>query len=425
MNEFNDRLFTFLRDPTTFVEVVPVITDVSPLSGIPGTVVTVSGENFVGVQSVTLNGTPVEIRSARVDSLVFQVPATATSGLVEVSNAAGTGASAEAFEVILTPVIDSFSPETGYPGTTVIIAGSNLANVTAAAVNGEPASVTVISNFRARIVVPLDATTGPITLTNNAGSVDSASVFTVDRTPRIDSFEPTSGEPGTIVIIRGAGFVDNPAVSIGGENARIVYSAPTQLRALVDTNAETGPVQVTNDNATATAASNFTVLHPDPAITAFSPTRGKPGTVVKIDGANFSSVNAVTFGGVAAQILNQTATGLWVKVPQGAVTGPIIVADPWGSDETSGDFEILSAPTVTEFTPDRGPLGTQVTVTGTGFRYVTDVKLATIPVPYTVVSDTTITLTVSEENGTLSQYSPIYVFTEGGFARSSTVFRLQ
>jgi|GEM_PF-3616642 len=70
-----------------------------------------------------------------------------------------------------------------------------------------------------------------------------------------------------------------------------------------------------------------------PVITNFVPDRGPAGTEVTIDGRDFESApagNTVKFGGVAvppAGVLQASPTRLRVKVPPGAVTGPISVAN--------------------------------------------------------------------------------------------------
>ena len=59
------------------------------------------------------------------------------------------------------------------------------------------------------VVVPVGATTGPISVTSPSGSATSSAPFTVTAdggTPTITSFTPTIGLPGTAISITGTNF---------------------------------------------------------------------------------------------------------------------------------------------------------------------------------------------------------------------------
>jgi IPT/TIG domain len=108
----------------------------------------------------------------------------------------------------------------------------------------------------------------------------------------------------------------------------------------------------------------------------------------------------VSFGNVAASTFafvsdsNVTAT-----VPTGAVTAPIKVTTGNGTGQSSTNFTVTtsggSAPTVTSFTPTTGPVGTSVSITGTGFTGLTGVSFGGVAAVTThFVSDTNVTATV-------------------------------
>ncbi len=77
-----------------------------------------------------------------------------------------------------------------------------------------------------------------------------------------------------------------------------------------------------------------------------------------------------------------------------------------------------AAPTVTSFTPTSGPMGTTVTVTGTGFAAPTKVSFGGITVTATVVSATKLTLKVPAT----APSAKLVVTTPGGKATSSGTF---
>jgi streptogramin lyase len=94
-----------------------------------------------------------------------------------------------------------------------------------------------------------------------------------------------------------------------------------------------------------------------------------------------------------------------------------VVADGGAGLATAGGSR---RPTVRGFAPASGPVGTVVTVIGTGFSGATAVALVHAAAAFTVDSDTQITLTVPA--GAIS--GPISVTTPRGAARSAAAFRV-
>ena len=76
-------------------------------------------------------------------------------------------------------------------------------------------------------------------------------------------------------------------------------------------------------------------------------------------------------------------------------------------------------PQVLSFNPPSGSVGTQVTITGTGFTQTNGVGFGdNVPAQFTVNSDTQVTATVPAG----AQTGPIGVVTKGGTAMSSATF---
>jgi hypothetical protein len=77
-----------------------------------------------------------------------------------------------------------------------------------------------------------------------------------------------------------------------------------------------------------------------------------------------------------------------------------------------------AAPTITSFSPTSGPVGTAVTINGTGFAGATSVKFGGTPATFLINSDARITTTVPAGAST----GRISVTTPGGSDTSSKVF---
>lgn len=96
-------------------------------------------------------------------------------------------------------------------------------------------------------------------------------------------------------------------------------------------------------------------------------------------------------------------------------------ARPQGSAPDLGIYEYtadIAGPTITAFTPTTGPVGTVVTITGTGFTGVTGVSFHGSAASYTVTNANRITATVPAGATT----GAIAISTPGGTATSATPF---
>jgi hypothetical protein len=110
-----------------------------------------------------------------------------------------------------------------------------------------------------------------------------------------------------------------------------------------------------------------------PSVTSFSPQSGPVGTTVTITGSNFSPTpasNVVRFNNTSTTVSAASATSLTVIVPTGATTGKITVAVASLTATSNTDFTVVTVanpPSVTSFSPQSGPVGTTVTITGSNF----------------------------------------------------------
>ena len=77
------------------------------------------------------------------------------------------------------PTIAKLSLTKGRPGASLAVTGTNLGRTTSVTFKGIPAKFTIVSGTKLRVVVPLKAKTGSITVTSPAGTATSATSFTV------------------------------------------------------------------------------------------------------------------------------------------------------------------------------------------------------------------------------------------------------
>lgn len=179
-------------------------------------------------------------------------------------------------------------------------------------------------------------------------------VFTVTTPPTITGFTPTSGAPGTVIIVTGTNLTGATSVSIGGALATYTVNRDGTVSVTVPANAASGVISITTPGGTANSGrTTFTVLPLPPTITGFTPTMASPGMTVTITGTNLTGATAVTVGGVpAASFTIVSPTIITFVVPSNAASGAITVTTPGGRATSGGNFTVR--PTSVRFAEEFG-----------------------------------------------------------------------
>ena len=138
------------------------------------------------------------------------------------------------------------------------ITGTALTGATSVKLNGLLAAIQSNSGTQIKATVPANATSGTLSVTTPAGTVTSATSFTV--APRITSFTPAHGGVGASVTINGANFTGATKVTFNGTPApgHVVNSA-AKITTTVPLGATTGKIEVTTPAGGTTSAANFTI----------------------------------------------------------------------------------------------------------------------------------------------------------------------
>ena len=418
-------------------EVAPANITFAPTSGKVGTAVTISGLHFTGTFAVMFNGQAATFTASSDTKITTTVPAGATTGPITVVNGAGSTDSVADFSVIVVPTITSFDPTFGGTGKEVTITGTGFTGTTAVKFGTGTASFTFVSDTELDATVTAASKTGPITVTNPAGSAVSDDVFTVATTPpTISSFAPLLGAEGASVTITGTNLSNTTEVDFGGISASFVVNSATSVTATVPsvppvvggTNVK---LTVTTDVGAATSTKTFEVIE-TPSITSFTPAAGTPGTtMVTINGSGFLGTGAtagdfVKFNGTAAASFTVNSDSkITAKVGLGTTTGTISVKNAAGTATSLADFIVTTAaPTITSFTPTHGAASAQghtsVVITGTNFRGATSVMFnGKAASSISIDSDTQITAVTPLTGATTG---PIKVTTPSGTVTSVTPF---
>lgn len=288
------------------------ILDFSPKDAGLNATVTITGLNFTRASKVTFGGTNALSFTVVSPTTITAKVGAGQSGEVYVASPNGFSSLA-GFNYLPPPTLTSFAPTSVVTGKTVTINGSNFINVSAVAFGGIPAlSYTVLSPTRIDAIVGVGES-GNVSVTTTGGTATLAGFSIL---PTIESFAPTSGTNGEIVVIKGSGFSGATAVSIGNVPVKsFTVTNATSISAVVGA-ASSGPVIVTNKNGTH-SLTGFTFYYP-PIINDFSPRTGTSGSTITITGSNFSNdvnKNIVSFGDIKGKVTSATTTSLTVEVP--------------------------------------------------------------------------------------------------------------
>lgn len=315
-------------------------------------------------------------------------------------------------------------------GGTIKDANGNNATITLAAPgnsNSLGASKNIVVDTTAPTVTSVTSTAAngtygigaiiPITVTfSEIVTVTSNANLTLETGTTDASVNYVSGTGSTILTF-------NYTVQSGHVAADLDYQATTSLVAL-GTIRDAGGNDATLTLAAPGAANSLgankaIVIDTNPSVTALQPAQGPAagGNVVTIIGTNFSSVSAVTFGGVAATAFAVTSsTTISAQVPAGTGAVTVAVTSAAGTGSKATAYTYLALPTVSAVAPLKGATagGKTITITGTNFSNVLVVRIDGVPVSsYTVTNATTISAVTPAHAATTAPVT-VSVTTAGG-----------
>jgi len=263
------------------------------------------------------------------------------------------------------PTVASTSPASlgqGAASQNVTVTGSNF--VSGAGVSFSGTGITVNSttfgdsgHLTANVTVATSATTGArdVTVANPGGWSGSCSAcFAVSAGPTVSSTSPSSlgqGAANQNVTVNGANFVSGANVSFSGTGITVNSTSFTDAGHLtanltISASAPAGARNVTVTNPAGAGSGScsgcfsVTSVAKPPTITNFSPSNGRVGTAVTINGTNFVGVQTVTFNGTSASFQTVSSTRITAIVPSGASTGRIQVVATGGTATSAKSFRV-------------------------------------------------------------------------------------
>lgn len=291
----------------------PALTSFSPLAGVVGSTVTLTGANFTGVTAVQFNGINATFSVANATTINATVPSAATNGPITIRSAGGVAVSAAAFTINAVLNNDMFV------NAQVITTGTGSIssyNTGATKEVGEP---------------------------SHAGNAGGKSVWFKWTAPAsgVVEFHTDNNSFDTLLAVYTGSAVGSLSVIASNDDALANNASQVSFTASV------GVVYRIAVDGYSGAVGTFNLLwstgSPPPTITNFVPS--SDGTSVVITGSNFLGTTAVLFGGVSATSFTvNSATQITAVVPAGAVSGVISVVAPGGTVASADVFTVKSPP---------------------------------------------------------------------------------
>jgi hypothetical protein len=370
----------------------------APSSGPVGTSITLIGPGFGAYNGANtralISGSTMAV-SVWNDAIITAVVPTLIPGVqslwIERQSGSGVQSSATGYFTVVAPAIASVSPSSGPIGVSFTLAGSGFGTYngsnTQVLIGGATAPISVWNDSTITAVVPgiLSLSTGAVTVqverTAAGGmSISTAASFTV-QTPNAFSLNPSTGPIGLSFTLTGTAFGayngSNTQVIVGGSTAPVSVWNNSTITATVPALASgTYSLQVARyQGGYSQINSSFTFTVEASQIASMTPSSAPIGAPFTLAGSGFGSYNgsntSVTFNGLAAPISVWNDSTITGTVPGAAPVGTatVLVTRVVGAASQStvaSSFTVL-IPFVSTISPNYGPAGTAVTLTGHGF----------------------------------------------------------
>jgi hypothetical protein len=407
----------------------PTIGSVAPPNGpiAGGTSVTINGTNLDGVSSATFDRIAATITARTFGTLTVTTPPHAAGSVtVAVTNPGGTASSAGAFTYVSAPTISGFSPPFGPVGSSVTITGSSFTTTNAVRFNGVLAGFTIDNDGQITAIVPTGATSGPITVTNIAGTATSATNFIVGACtpPTITPSGPTTFCAGGSVVLTataGASYL----WSTGATTQSITVTASgsysvtvTDASGCVGTSAPTSvtvnpipPATITPSSTSVCAGGSVTLTAPAGAATYLWSTGATTQSIVVSPSSTTTYTVTVTSAAGCTNTGSQTITVTPLAPPTITASGPTTFC--------TGNSVTLSAPSgMASYSWSTGETTQSIVVSTSGSFTVTVVNVAgcsATSAPVVVTVNPTPTVSISGPNFICGS-GPVTLDAGAGFA---------
>ncbi|MFK4184523.1 beta strand repeat-containing protein [Streptomyces sparsogenes] len=415
---------TTARTDAQAAAAAPVVSSVSPSSGPAGTAVVITGSGFTGATQVRF-GTALSSFTV-VSGTQINATVPTGSGTVQITVTTPNGTSTQnvtfTYATVTAPTLTSLNPTSGPTsgGNAVVITGTGFTGATQVLFGTTPApSFTVNSPTQITATAPAGSGSVPVKVTTPGGSSNTLT-YTYVSGPAITSLSPSSGPQagGNTVVITGTNLSTTTSVHFG--TTAVAFNVLSNTQVSVAAPPGTGAVNV-NVTTPGGTSNNLTYTYsPIPTVSTVVPGQGPTagGNPVMITGSGFTGATQVLFGTTPAPSFTvNSPTQITAIAPPGvAGTSPVNVVTPGGTSSPGAFYFYVAPPALISLSPPSGPAagGNTVVINGLGLALTTAAHVGAASVPFTVLNDNQVSVTVPIGTGTAG----INLTTPGGTSNS-------
>ena len=374
----------------------PLITEMQPRHGRPGTRVVFKGKDLDSVSNVKFGEAyadwePLGIIDEEGKNYVFEIHATVPNNATSARPVLTTsfGNVIIPIQFIVQPRIFGFYPHRGRSGMFVTLEGKNFNGVKSVMFGDIHAQFSITAATQIRAVVPMGVIDSKITVSHEESATSADFFKVVGTAPVIDQLDEWIGAPGDDVVIRGVNFIGARYVSFGNVESSFNVVADTQIRAVVP-NGSSGSVVIGSASGQVETKEVFHITR-SPVITDMFPVIAAPGVRVELRGVNFQEIQSIHIGDVqTAGLSNPSLKQLNFTVPSNAKSGSIKITNQFGESYSKDMLIVTRAPVINSFDPYIAQKGKWVTLRGYNFTSATQVLLGNMALRFAVTAATQI-----------------------------------
>lgn len=354
--------------PFTVLQPSPEVVSITPMNGLPGSEVVVTGDFLNRIKSIRFESFNAIVKDSSAQKLTIQIPSNIPRGPSSVSIETQGGLFTSSFIVSGTPQITSLSPLKTRPGASIVIKGVNLSDGVVL-INGRSPdkTQTTVSDTEIRTIVPIETPSGLVTVTVFdkliATSKDTLQIY---QPPVIARLSEQNAVAGDKIIVDGRNLSTVSALTFGNVPATFRVLSDTQIEAVVPLLSASAATTISVSSLGGNASASVPLfVYLAPSAVTFTPTRQIRGWSITASGSNFYRITDVRINGISAPITaTSEGTSVTFNVPLNAMSGPITVVNRAGLSSSAATLVVVQNPVVSSFLPAKAQVGQRVVIQG-------------------------------------------------------------
>jgi hypothetical protein len=318
---------------------LPVISSINVSKATYGGAITISGNFLKTVDKVffgnSLSATPSSVAENEVSVIIPKMIVGPTELWVQSYEGKSNKLSLEILEPIAT--ITSITPNQAKRGETVVISGENLDLITTVRFNNDSSSAAnfTLEENSLKVVVPQDAVSGIVWVSNSEGKSPSPQIFTLLIEPEIISLSSNRGVENKEIEIRGK-YLENALVYFESLMVNVISNSGSSIKVKCPKFSQVKNIEITIKTIGGEVKSIFTGA-PAATISKAIPNGLIPGSSLTLKGTNFFNIQSILLPN--GKKINQTefiaidADHVTIKLPYELLTGKVQIENQYGYGE--------------------------------------------------------------------------------------------